>query len=158
MVIKLEKKIKSFIIEDNIKSKYSKKNLLIIKFKEKDMNKVDDIYYLVKDLKTNFSNNNKIILFLIYISKVNDKNIGNNIGYILGANQIFINNLKNQNKNFLNLLKSSNIDIIKNQLIDLNQIIKNNIDTILRFFHYNIINSNKPKSLILVFFFPKINV
>ena len=41
---------------------------------------------------------------------------------------------------------SSNTDIIKNQLIDINQILKNNIDNVLRFFSFNINKDNNIES------------
>ena len=146
-ITKLEKKIINFIFEDDAKKKYAKKNLLIIKFKEKDINKINDIYYLIKELKSNYKSvkkeyKNKIIIFIVNISKKYNTNNTKNIEYILETPQIFINDLYNKHKFFLDLLLSTNKDIINNNLININEIIKNNINSILRFFNYNLINSH----------------
>ena len=94
-----------------------------------------------------YLNNGKIIIFLINISKNNNKIYSNDIEYVTETVQIFINNLFNKNNNFIKILFSSNEYIISNQLIDINIIIKNNIDSILRFFCYNIININNNSSI-----------
>ena len=144
---KLEIKLKNFIFEENNKIRDTKKNLLIIKLKEKEINKTNDIYYLIKELKSEDTliqrkYKTKIILFIVNISKKNNNKNIKNIEYILDTPQIFINDLYNTYNNFLDLLLCSNIDIINKPLVDINIIINNNIDSVLRFFDYNIININ----------------
>ena len=165
---KLEKKIRNFIFGDNIKNKddinnkddisnkddinnkddikneYDKTNLLIIKFEEEDINKISDIYYLAKELKNNYKSEykNKIIVFIVNISKNNNINNINNIEYILETSQIFINDLYNKHDFFVDLLLSSNKDIILNNVIDINEIIKNNINSILKNYNYKLVNTS----------------
>ena len=121
-------------------------NLLLLKFREEDLNKLNDIYYLLNAYMNNKENNkfcrkSKIVIFVIYLQK--NTKTKNYMSFLSDCPQIMISNLNNVHLNFPEILVSSNIDIIEKNLVDINSIINNNIDEILRFFNYKLLNIDK---------------
>ena len=50
------------------------KNLLILKFTEKDLNKISSIHYVIDDFEKKYPNlKNKIIILIIYKKKIKKK-------------------------------------------------------------------------------------
>ena len=143
-VEQIDKKIFDFIF-DKKKNEGNKKqkNLLILKFKEQDLNKFNDIYCLINDYKETFKKNNpskksKTIIFIVYLSdESKDKNY---MSFLLNCPQTMISNLNNIYENFPLILKSSNEEIIQKQLMNINSMINNNIDYVLRFFNFEFSN------------------
>ena len=133
----IDKEIIDFLFNEKID-----KNLLLLKFREEDLNKLNDIYYLLNAYMTNKGNRqSKIAIFVIYLQK-NTKTI-NYMSFLSDCPQIMISNLNNVHLNFPEILVSSNIEIIEKNLVDINSIINNNIDEILRFFNYKLFNCDE---------------
>ena len=147
----INKKILDFMFVDSNnenKDDIDTKDLLIIKFKEEDMYKLDNIYYLIDDYKTNPRNKNinrgrKKIVLIVYIKKINK--IKNYISFISNCPQIVINNLNNEYQNFPEILINSNKNIIKKGLFDIDSMISKNINESLRYFNYKIFNYDEKK-------------
>ena len=141
----IDKEIVDFIFdEEKNEGNKNSKNLLIIKFKEQDLNKFNDIYSLLNDYKTTFKKNNpsiqsKIVIFIVYLKNASRNK--NYMSFLTNCPQIMISNFNNTYNNFPQIINSSNEEIIQKQLIDINSMIINNIDDVLRFFSFKIINS-----------------
>ena len=90
------------------------KNLLILKFNEEDINKLNDIYYLLKGLKGNNKNTNQKILFIIYLK--NNLNYNNYISFLSDCPQIMISNLFNKYSNFLDIIDNSNEELLNKKI------------------------------------------
>ena len=125
-------------------------NLLILKFREEDLNKLNDIYYLLNEYRTNIRKKPqfrqiKIVIFVIYLQK-NSIN-SNYISFLSNYPQIMIKNFNNKFMNFPKILISSNKEIIKNQLFDTNSIINNNIEDVLRYFNYKLTNCDNEQKI-----------
>ena len=118
----------------------NEKNLLLLKFEEEDLNKLNDIYYLLKDHRMNSKREMKVVIFVIYLEK-NTKH-SNYISFLSNCPQIMINNFNNQYNNILEIIDiSSNEDIIEKQLFTYEKMmIDNNIEEILSNFSFNLIN------------------
>ena len=87
------------------------KNLLLLKFREEDLNKLNDIYYLLNDYFTNkgkkaLYRKSKKVIFIIYLQKNNVKT-KNYMSFLSDCPQIMISNLYNEHKNFPEILISS---------------------------------------------------
>ena len=153
----IDKEIIDFIFNDK---KNNQTNLMILKFREENLNKLNNIYYLLNDYRTNSGKNfihqqSKIVIFVIYLQN----STNNNISYILNCPKILINNLHNKHPNFPEMLISSNKEIIENQLFDINSMINNNIDVVLSNFNYHCLNIDEKKTMCyketLLFLFKK---
>ena len=139
----IEKEINDFIYNEEKNKKISIKNLLILKFKEEDIDKFNDIYYLVNDYINDYKRNQvhknlKFIIFVIYLPK--GKNI-NYLSFLLNCPQILISNFDNKYLNFPEIIIESNEEIIKKRLVDINLIINNKIENAFRYFSFELINS-----------------
>ena len=144
----LEKLVDEFLNEEN-------KNLFVLKFsnKEKDLNKMNQISYLIDDCLSKNNNNNiknKYFIFIIYlikeeneIKKEQEKN-KNNLYNILSSSNIvsklsnnchhvFIDNLNAKHYNFIKTLTLKNNDLFEFFFIDE---LHKNIDTSFRFMTY----------------------
>ena len=153
----IDKNIINFITENNY-------NLCIIRFREEDLIKLDDVHNLVNDYISKESNFNiiqdkekksKIFIILIHISRINELSIKKNqeffkdynnnlnknlyISFLSQTPQYFIDNINNNYSNFLDVLTNSNENILLNTLENNNLISKEIVYT-LRSFSYNIIN------------------
>ena len=124
------------------------KNLLILKFNEEDINKLNDIYYLLKGLKGNNKNTNQKILFIIYLK--NNLNYNNYISFLSDCPQIMISNLFNKYSNFLDIIDNSNEELLNKKIFDIISIIDNNIENILQFFSFNSSNNQNKIYLDLI--------
>ena len=142
----IEKEIHNFIRNDlkiDFQEK-SKKNLLLIKFKEEELYKLNNITYLLNDYRNTLAENKievekSIVIFIIYLKK--DEKIKNNsISFISNYPQKLISNLNGTHLNFPEILISSNEEIIRKELIDMKYIIVNNINDIFRYFNFDILN------------------
>ena len=143
----IDKEISDFIFDfndsNNTKEKNASKNLLIIKFREEDMNKLNNVYYLIDDYKSNTRNKNlnlssKKIVFIVYLKRINK--IKNYISFLSNCPQNMINNLNNNYVNFTDVIINSNKEIIKKNLFDIDFMICNNINNVVRYFDYKISN------------------
>ena len=119
------------------------KNLLIVKFRQEDMKKFNDIYFLVNDLKSKMKINlkTKFLIFIIYLSFDNAKNY--KASFLLNCPQTMIENLDNEFKNFHEIINSSNDDIIRKRLIDTSLLINNNLEKVFKYFSLELINYEK---------------
>ena len=141
-------------------------NLCIIKFTEKDLVKLNPVYNSINEYILNLTNlnindinenKNKLIIILIHLSRVIDKNLkdkndnNNNdyISFLSPINHYFIDNINNKCSNFLNLLDSTNEEILLSG-IDNNDTLLNKINNVLRFFKYIITNEPKQKNDIFI--------
>ena len=145
----INKEITDFIFEDLNTEINSHKYLMIMKFREEDMNKLNNIYYLIDDYISNSRNKNlmkysKKIVFIIYIKKINK--IKNYMSFLSNCPQIMINNLNNQYSNFPEILVDSNKDIIEKKLFDIETMITDNIDNVLRYFNYKLYNTKESQA------------
>ena len=111
------------------------KNLLLLKFNEEDINKLNDIYYLLKGIIMNINNSSKKIVFIIYLQ--NNLNPNNYILFLSDCPRIMISNLFNNYSNFIDILANSNENLLINKIFDINSVIDNNIENILNFFSFN---------------------
>lgn len=153
----IEKSIINFMTE-------SKNNLFLVRFREKDLVKLENVHNIINDYKEkNFlSNNNKeeknkntkLFIILIHVSRINDStleekkknfeiNNSNFISFLPTTPQFFIDNINNKYSNFLDILSSSNEEVIHKLIVGNNLINKSINDDCLRLFKYNIINKNK---------------
>ena len=136
-------------------------NLFIIRFREKDLIKLDDVYnlvngYIEKESDLNSiqekENRTKLFIILIHISRVNEiyksKNIKNKvydngnsyyISFLSETAQYFIDNLTNKYSYFLDILENTNEKIISN-IINQNSLLSNQIVSSLRYFTYILFN------------------
>ena len=159
----LEKVIINFIFKETRNDdKSAEKNLLILKFKEEDLIKLNDIYYLINDYKTNSKKKilyrqSKIFIFVIYLQNKKNNTYNNYISFLLNCPQIMIKNFNNSYKNFPKILISSNKEIIQKHLLDINSIIDNHIDEVLRYFDYNLLNFDNLSILKTIHFKPTIS-
>ena len=141
----IDKEIVDFIFdEENNEDNKNIKNLLILKFKEQDLNKFNDIYSLLNDYKATFKKKNssiqsKIVIFIVYLK--NSSRNKNYMSFLSNCPQIMISNFNNRYQNFPKILNSSNEEIIQKQFMDSNSMINNNIDNVLRFFNFTFIDS-----------------
>ena len=150
----IEKSIINFMTEN-------KYNLFLVRFREKDLTKLENIHNIINDYKEKhfLSNNNeeeknknaKLFIILIHVSRTNDFNIKNKENYFENNNsnfisflsytpQYFIDNINNKYSNFLELLSSSNEEIIHKLIVENSLINKSINNECLRLFKYNIIN------------------
>jgi hypothetical protein len=142
----IDKEIVDFFFdEEKNEGNKNSKNLLILKFKEQDLNKFNDIYSLLNDYKATFKKNNpsiqsKIVIFIVYLK--NTSRNKNYLSFLSNCPQIMISNFNNTYENFPQIINSSNEEIIQKQLMDINSMIINNIDNALRFFSFKFINSS----------------
>ena len=129
-------------INGNVKFDEKGNNLLILKFEEEDLNKLNDIYYLLKDHRTNSKRELKVVIFIIYLENCSKHN--KFISFLSNCPQIMINNFNNQYNNIFKIIDiSSNEDIIDKQFFIYDEMMNdNNIDEILRNFSYYLINSD----------------
>ena len=140
----IDKEIVDFIFdEEKNEENKNTKNLLILKFKEQDLNKFNDIYNLLNDYRATFKKNNpaiqsKFVIFIVYLK--NEPKNKNYLSFLSNCPQIMISNFNNTYENFPQILKSSNEEIIKENLMNTNSMINNNIDNALRFFTFRFIN------------------
>ena len=144
----IEKEIVDFIFSDLVFDKKNENNLLILKFREEELNKLNNIYYLLNEYNNrltekNIENIKKYILFIIYLKKDEKIKNHNSISFISNCPQKMIENLYNNHENFPQVLISSNEEIIKNNLFDINYAIINCINDIFRYFDFNIINRSE---------------
>ena len=142
----IEKEIVDFIFDNSNIDNEKEKNLLIFKFREEDLNKLNNIYYLLNDFKNalneNRANNQrKFVILIIYLQKDEKIKSANSISFISNFPQKMIENLNNKYEKFPQILLSSNDDIIINKLFKLDYIFINNINDLLRYFDLNITNS-----------------
>ena len=123
------------------------KNILILKFTEKDLNKINSINYVLENFeKENEEIKNKLIMFIIHRQRKSKKSeIHNNVipDLISFLNndyyQIFIDNLQGEKEiDIINLI--ANQEKLGNKFINNNNFIENNIYTILNYIRYNILN------------------
>ena len=147
----IDKEFIDFIF-NNSKSLENKdsKNLLILKFREDDLNKLNDIYYLLNDYKTNIGKKalyrqSKIVIFIIYLKKESDNN--KYMSFLTNYPQIMIKNFNNIYNHFPEILISSNKEIIEKGIFDYNYIIDNNIDEIVRFFNFILLNCDNEQNI-----------
>ena len=140
----INKEIMDFIFdENNYEEENKKNNLMILKFREEDLNKLNNIYYLIDDYKSNMRNKNltklnKKIIFIIYMKKINK--IKTYLSFLSNCPQIIITNLNNKFSNFPEILKSSNKEIIKNNFFNIGEMISNEIENSLRYFNFKLYN------------------
>ena len=140
----IDKEIVDFLFdEEKDEGNKNTKNLLILKFKEQDLNKFNDIYSLLNDYRAIIKKNNsfiqsKFVIFIVYLK--NEPKNKNYMSFLSNCPQIMISNFNNTYENFPQILKSSNEEIIKENLMDTNSMINNNIDNALRFFAFKYIN------------------
>ena len=144
----IEKEIVDFIFNNLSLEKKNEDNLLIFKFREEDLNKLNNIYYLLNDYKItlkekNLDNKNKFVLFIIYLKKGEKIKSRNPISALSNFPQKMIDNLQNIHKNFPQILISSKEEIIKIRLLDMNYTIINNMNDIFRYFDFKIKNLNE---------------
>ena len=144
----IEKEIIDFIFDNTNLGNEIEKNLLIFKFREVDLNKLNNIYYLLNDFKNALKENRargqrKFVILIIYLQKDEKIKSSNSISFISNFPQKFIENLNNEYNNFPEILHSSNEKIIKNRLFQIEQIFINNMSDIFRYFDFNIVNSHK---------------
>ena len=156
-ILDLEKIIDEYLNEEH-------KNLFIIKFrnKEKDLNKMNQINYLIDDCISKFKNNNKhnknkininkkYFIFIVYlIREDNDLNNKNNFNKKENQNQnvlspgmiskltnnchhVFIDNLRAKDYDFIKTLTMKSNDLFEFFFIDE---LEKNIDTSFRFMLY----------------------
>jgi len=139
----IEKEILDYYANEGNKENKNIKNLLIIKFRQEDMKKFNDIYFLANDLKGKIQINgkSKILIFIIYLSFENTKNY--KASFLLNCPQTMIENLDNEYFNFHKIVNSSNDDLIRKKLIDINLLINNNIEKIFKYFSFDLINYEK---------------
>ena len=139
----IEKEILDYFYYEENKNNKEEQDLLIIKFRQEDMKKFNDIYFLVNDLRTKMQINgkNKVIIFIIYLSFDNTKNC--KASFLLNCPQIMIDNLDNEYTNFNEIINSSNGDIIGKRLINTNLLIKNNLEEVFRYFSFDLVNYEK---------------
>ena len=152
----IEKEIYEFFNDLDLEQKRTK-NLLIFKFREEDLNKLNNIYHLLKNYKYVFSEKqlevkNKFVLFIIYLkSDEKIKSNSNSILFISNLPQKLIDNLQNNHENFPQILISTNKEIIEKRLFDINNTIITNMNDIFRYFDFEKINYNKQEDAILPF-------
>ena len=144
-IISLEhfnKEIMDSIFEKMNKNSDKEANLLIIKFRGRDMKKLNNIYYSIIDYESNLRNKNiiekKKIVFIVYLK--NMKAIFDEMSFLSNCFQIMVNNLNNTYSNFPEILNKSNKDIIKQNLFDTDSKIDNNIDKSLMYFNFKLFN------------------
>ena len=164
-ILDLEKLIDEFLNEES-------KHLFVIKFsnKEKDLNKMNQINYLIDDCLYRFKSNNEqniievnkkyflLIVYLIredndpkYKENINKENIKNINVFRLGmisklidnCHQVFIDNLKAKDYDLIKTLTMKNNDLFEFYFIDE---LKKNIDTSFRFMTYEF-SKNETKVL-----------
>ena len=156
----LDKNLNDYITKDEY-------NLCIIRFREQDLIKLEDVHNLVTDyiskesdfdiFKDNKNNKNKfkIYIILIHVTRVKEvyklKNIKKNIKYnndnnnnfyisfLSQTTKFFIDNITNKYPNFLNILENSYVNIVLD-FMKKNNLISRQIAYSLRNFSYNIIN------------------
>ena len=152
----IEKSIINFMTEN-------KSNLFLVRFREKDLTKLENIHNIINDYKEKhfLSNNNeeeenknaKLFIILIHVSRISDcgkkikennfeNNNSNFISFLSSTPQYFIDNINNKYSNFLELLSSSNEEIIHKLIVENSLINKSINNDCLRLFKYNIINKN----------------
>ena len=143
----------------------NKYNLCVVRFREQDLIKLDDVHNLISDYlsrayeinKINEENenqkkNSKIFIILIHISRINDlytnklnkgydNNLNNNyfISFLSQTPQYFIDNINNKYSYFLNILNNSNENTIKD-IIEKNKLIRSQLSYVIRYFSLNIVN------------------
>ena len=144
----IEKEIVDFIFDDLNINKIKEKNLLIFKFREEDLDKLNNIYYLLNDYKNalnkkNAKNIRKYVLFIIYLNKDEKIKNNNSISFISNFHQKMVEDLYNIHKNFPQILVSSNEEIIKNNLVDIKFIILDKFNDITRFIDFILTNFNE---------------
>ena len=150
-ILDMQKIIDEFIKEES-------KNLFVLKFsnKEKDLNKMNQIYYTIEDCLTKSSKNintkNKFFIFIVYLMReendmkkdveknnntINSYNIlsSTNIVSKLSSNchHVFIDNLNAKHYDFIKTLSLKNNDLFEFFFIDE---LQKNIDTSFRFMAY----------------------
>ena len=146
----INKKIIDFIFVENNNGEINyNQQLLIIKFKEEDMYKLNNIYYLIDDYKSNSRNkrmkNTRKIVFIVYLKKL--IKIKNYISFLSNCPQIMINDLNNTFENFPEILTNSNKNIInKESLFDIDKMVLDNINNILLYFNYILFNFEDEQS------------
>ena len=128
------------------------KNLLILKFTEKDLNKISSIHYVIDDFEKKYTNlKNKIIILIIHKQRrlKNNNNIQREDQTELISffnddyDQIFIDNL--HGKEYLDISKvlQRNTDILENEYIYNPKFIQNNIFLVMNYLNYKIIYETK---------------
>ena len=125
------------------------KKILILKFSEKDLNKINSINHVIDIFeKENKMIKNKLIIFIIHRQRYskflkNKRIIPESISFINDDfYQIFIDNL--QGKQNLDIFKiASNQEIILKEFMKETNLLDNNIYTILNYIKINILNENK---------------
>ena len=137
----IEKEIVDFIFDNSNLGDEKEKNLLIFKFREEELNKLNNIYYLLNDFKNALKDQRKFVILIIYLQKDEKIKSSNSISFISNFPQKLIENLNNKHNNFPQILLSSNDEIIKNRLFPMDEIFINNINDIFRYFNFNITNS-----------------
>ena len=128
----------------------SKKNLCILKFREEDLDKLENVINLIEDYIINEENYNlinedkniqKLFIILIHLSRTkteNKKPLKNNfITYLSKIPQLFIDNINNYFNIFLDIYNSPNEEIVF-RVIHFDELAKK-FDIYLRNFSYNII-------------------
>ena len=146
----MDKIIIDFIFDNKDNKNKNKKNLLILKFREEDLRKLNDIYYLLNDYRTTTGKKityrqSKFVIFVIYLQK--DSKTNNYMSFLSNCPQIMISNFNNIYKNFPEILIATNKEMIDKQLFDINSMIDNNIDNALRYFDYNIYNCDRYQNM-----------
>ena len=167
MEIKIEEINSINIVEKNVINFITEKNynLCVIRFKEEDLIKLEDVHNMLNDCISKEKDMNiiqeiksKIYVILIHLSRVKvyyklksniKKNIkeinnlnNNYISFLSQTPQYFIDNLNNKYSNFLDILSYSNENIIAN-IIKKNCMLERQITHSIRFFSYILINSEK---------------
>ena len=163
-ILDLEKAIDEFLNNE-------KKNLFILKFsnKEKDLNKMNQINYLIDDcllknknnqVKSHMNKASKYFIFIVYLlreenevkkdkdkQKENNKNVLPTSGMISkltnNCHHVFIDNLRAKNYDFIKTLTMKNNDLLEFFFIDE---LEKNIDTSFRFMAYEF-SKNENKEL-----------
>ena len=110
----LDKEIVDFISE-------SEKNLCIIRLRKEELDKLENVINLIQSKKSE-----KLFIILIHLSrtiskndKLNNNNLQNEINvnskcisFLSPINQIFIDNINNDNNSFIDIIEAKNEDII----------------------------------------------
>ena len=146
-----DKSIINFIAEKEL-------NLCVIRFSEKDLIKLNDVYNSINDLtfnliylnnEYNLKNANKIFIILIHLSRANNadskgKNLNiiktdNFISFLSPVKHYFIDSINNKYNNFLNILNYSNEELLLN-IIDKDNNILIKLNNTFRYFKYILVN------------------
>ena len=127
------------------------KNLLILRFSEKDLNKINSIHYVIDSFeKENKKLEEKLIILIVHKQRILKKNNLNQVEppelisfFNDEYDQIFIDNLHGkENLDIFKIMQKDN-DIVAEQYIYNADFIKNKIFIVLNYLNYNILYETK---------------